>query len=70
MEWRIFRTDNVESITLIILKVNRLEFTSKYKTKYEEKLKIVLRNWNEINIKFDVQISENKPEEGDISNSF
>lgn len=44
MEWRIFRTDNVESITLIILKVNRLKFTSKYKTKYEEKLKIVLRN--------------------------
>lgn len=44
MERRIFRADNVESIILTILKVNRLEFTSKHKTKYEEKLKIVLRN--------------------------
>lgn len=59
MEWMIFRADNMESIILIILQVNRLEFTSKYKTKYE-KLKIVLRNWNEVNIKFDVQNSENK----------
>ena len=54
------RMDNAESVTLITFEVNRLEFTSKYKTKYEERFRTVVRDCKKkkINIKSDLQNSE------------
>lgn len=51
MQCRIFKIDNAESVTLIILEVNWLEFMNKYKTKYEERFKRVVRDLNKVDIK-------------------
>ena len=42
MQRRIFKIGNAESVALIILKVNWLEFMNKYKTKHEERFKTVV----------------------------
>lgn len=44
MQCSVLKTDNAGSITLIIFKINRFEFTSICKTKYEERFKTVVRD--------------------------